>query len=289
MLRYKISFDAFGVLSTAGKTRFYCSKLDLQSSIVNLPDRSPIRQMPLAQQVQKILMDQIKAGVYPIGAQLPPEEDLAGKLGVSRTTVRGALDGPVARGIVIRRHGAGTFVSPFSRIRNPLDDTIDFQALIREFRFEPGVQYIYSSIEGTTAALAQELQIEPDAQVLESHKIFTADGKPVIYCVNTIPIWMFDNNFLEEVRNNPAAIEPLYTVLEQRCKQRIEYYFSKMRPALSENCKFHGGLPLAPGTPILAIDEIAYTANGRPLLHTFEYSPETQMTYELVRRRGSRR
>ena len=234
-------------------------------------------------------MDMIKTGTYPVGAQLPPEEELAVKLGVSRTTVRGALDGLVARGIVIRRHGAGTFVGPFSRIRNPLDDTIDFQALIREFRFEPEVEYIYSAIETTTAALARDLQIEPDAKVLESHKIFTADGKPVIYCVNTIPIWMFDNNFLEVVKNNPAAIEPLYTVLEQRCKQRIEYYFSKIRPALAEKCKFYGGLPLKPGTPILAIDEIAYTAAGHPLLHSFEYSPETQMTYELVRRRRLRK
>ncbi len=254
-----------------------------------MPKSTPIRHEPLAKQVQHILLERIKSGAYPPGSQLPPEDELGVQLGVSRTTVRSALDGLVARGIVIRRHGAGTFVSPFSHIRNPLDDSIDFQDLIREFGFEPGVQYIHSVIEGTTAERAVELRIEPDAQVLKSHKIFTADDKPVIYCVNTIPVWMFNNAFLEEVEKNPAAIEPLYTVLEQRCQQRVEYHFSKIRPALSENCKFYGGLPLEPGTPILLIDEISYNAGGRPLLHTFEYSPENQMTYELVRRRGSRR
>ena len=233
-------------------------------------------------------MGWIKTGTYASGTQIPPEEELAARLGVSRTTVRGALDGLVARGIVIRRHGAGTFVSPFSSIRNPIDDTIDFQALIREFHFEPGVQYIHSVIEDAPTVLAQTLDLELHAQVLKSHKIFTADATPVIYCVNTIPIRLFPSDFLDEVRSNPAAIEPLYTVLEQRCQQRVEYHFSKIRPALSEQCEFHGDLPLEAGTPILVIDEIAYNVNGHPLFHTFEYSPDSQMTYELVRRRGSR-
>ena len=253
-----------------------------------MPKTTPIRQLPLAQQVQDILMNWIKTGMYASGTQLPPEEELAVRLGVSRTTVRGALDGLVARGIVIRRHGAGTFVSPFSAIRNPIDDTIDFQDLIREFHFEPGIEDMYSLIEESPPGVAQELDLEPNALVLKSQKIFTADSKPVIYCVNTIPIRLFPKNFLEEVKSNPAAIEPLYTVLEQRCQQRVEYHFSKIRPALSEHCEFHGGLPLEAGTPILVIDEIAYNSDGRPLFHTFEYSPDNQMTYELVRRRGSR-
>ena len=83
-----------------------------------MAELTPIRQVPLAQQVMNIVMDRIKSGVYPAGSQLPPEDVLGSQLGVSRTTIRGALDVLVARGIVNRRHGAGTFVSSISHMRD---------------------------------------------------------------------------------------------------------------------------------------------------------------------------
>ena len=45
------------------------------------------------------------------GARLPPERELMRSLGVSRTSVRGGLQALVAKGVVVTRHGAGTFVA----------------------------------------------------------------------------------------------------------------------------------------------------------------------------------
>jgi DNA-binding GntR family transcriptional regulator len=41
-------------------------------------------------------------------------------------------------------------------------------------------------------------------------------------------------------------------------------------------------------TPVLEIDEVAYTAEGRPIFHTYEYHPENKMNFELIRRRVHR-
>lgn len=45
------------------------------------------------------------------GARLPPERELVRSLGVSRTSVRGGLQALVAKGVLVTRHGAGTFVA----------------------------------------------------------------------------------------------------------------------------------------------------------------------------------
>lgn len=253
--------------------------------------RTPVRQPPLAQQVHQILTERIRDGVYPPDSQIPPENELAAEFSVSRATVRSALGTIAARGLVVRRHGAGTFVTRLSRISNPLNEAIDFQELIASYGFEPSVEYVAFLVAQPSAKMAEALQIEVDTPVFESHKVFSADGEPVIYCVNTIPRWIFDEDLIEDLTRNPEIIEPIYDFLEERCGQRVEYHASKVYPAIAEECAFNGGLPLDPGAAVLVIDGVAFNAEECPLFHTFEYHhhPKTLMTLDLIRRRVSRR
>jgi GntR family transcriptional regulator, transcriptional repressor for pyruvate dehydrogenase complex len=54
---------------------------------------------------------QILRGELRKGERLPPERELIRELGVSRTTVRAGLQSLVAKGVLVTRHGAGTFVA----------------------------------------------------------------------------------------------------------------------------------------------------------------------------------
>ena len=56
------------------------------------------------------LFARIKAGSYPVDTRLPSERTLASELGVSRNTVREALDVLEAQNIIQRRAGSGSFV-----------------------------------------------------------------------------------------------------------------------------------------------------------------------------------
>jgi GntR family transcriptional regulator len=64
-------------------------------------------------QVTGILTARIQAGQYP--RKLPAERDLAEELGVSYVTVRHATAILRERGLIITRHGRGTFVAPDAR------------------------------------------------------------------------------------------------------------------------------------------------------------------------------
>lgn len=85
-----------------------------------MPEAPQRRDMPavrtgLADQVVEHLLRDIIEGVYPPGAQLPPEPVLAGQAGVSRLTLREAVQALRQRGVVRVEQGRGTFVNPRSQ------------------------------------------------------------------------------------------------------------------------------------------------------------------------------
>jgi GntR family transcriptional regulator len=246
---------------------------------------TPIRQPPLSQQIEQILSERIRAGKYAPDSQLPAEDSLATEFKVSRATIRTALNTLSTKGLLVRRHGAGTFVTHFPRILNPLDQAIDFQELIARFCCTPSVEYGYCALEPAEEEIADRLRLEHGENVLVSQKVFLADKEPMIYCINTLPARLFSPDRLDQFIQQPDLLEPFFDFLEREVSLRVEYYSAQVRPVRAGNCRFTPALPLHVDTPILMIDEVAYTADNLPIFHTFEYIPENKMDFDVIRRR----
>jgi GntR family transcriptional regulator len=249
---------------------------------------APVRQQPLSQQIEQILIDRIHSGKYTPDSQLPAEVDLAAEFKVSRATIRSALNTLSTLGLVVRRHGAGTFITQLPRISNPLDRAIDFQELISGYCCQPSITQVYCGLEKASPVIAEALQIPVGAMVLVSHKIFTADEEPMIFCANTLSASLFNPGLVEQVVSAPEMLEPFFAFLERETGLRVEYYLARVRPVTARKCRFHSPLPMPGNTPVLEIDEVAYTAEGNPVFHTYEYHPENKMSFELIRRRAHR-
>lgn len=246
------------------------------------------RSASLSDQVLSVLRERIESGAYEPGSKIPPETELADEFGVSRATVRSALRTLEAQGRVVRRQGVGTFVTQIPHINNPLDRAIDFQELIAGFGLEPSVRFVHTAVTPAPIAIAKDLNLEPSAPVLESHKIFYADETPAIYCVNSLPVTYLEQaDVLETILETPEAVEPIYTFFEQHVGHRVALHISSIRAITADDSAFHGGLPLQPSEPVLVLDSVAYTGDARPLFHTYEYHhhPDEIMTLELVRHR----
>jgi GntR family transcriptional regulator len=245
------------------------------------------RSATLADQVLEVLRQRIETGQYEPGAKIPPETELAAEFDVSRATVRSALSTLETQGRVVRRQGAGTFVSQLPHISNPLDRAIDFQELIARCGLEPSVQFVYTALTQPSASIAAGLDLTPDTAVLESHKIFYADDRPVIYCVNSLPVTHLEPELLETILEKPETVEPIYEFFEERVGRRVALHLSSIRATRADETAFHGGLPLEPSDPVLVLDSVAYTGDTQPLFHTYEYHhhPDEIMSLELVRHR----
>lgn len=76
------------------------------------PNVSPIRKSSATGKVFRALYEMIATGRYPRGQKLPPQEELAAQFGVSRNTLREAVNQLAAMGLLRARQGVGTVVEP---------------------------------------------------------------------------------------------------------------------------------------------------------------------------------
>src|SRR3984893_7820221 len=99
---------------------------------------------PLYLQVVRALKDEIVSGVYPVGSQLPTEEELCGRFSVSRYTVREALRRLREDSLVSSRQGAGTTVVPPRPSDSFVHEVMSINDLVA---FATGVRFAIDTIE----------------------------------------------------------------------------------------------------------------------------------------------
>lgn len=244
-----------------------------------------LRKASLANQVEQILINRIRDGDYSQGEQLPTEAQLAEEFDVSKATIRAAFNAMTARRFIVRKHGVGTFVSQAAQLANPLDQSIDFLELISSSGFTADFVELISRIIVPDEEVQHKLSLEPDQRVLEVHKVFTADKKPVIYSQNYIPEWVYQKTLTDEQVVAPGATEPFFSFFSDVCKCELKYYLSKVKvgmpldyPLITEP------MNVEKNTPILVIDEVGFDAQERPVNYAIEYLPGNRMHFSLVRK-----
>jgi GntR family transcriptional regulator len=95
-------------------------------------------------QIARVLKEEIVAGVYPVGSQLPTEDDLCKRFSVSRYTVREALRRLRDDSLVSSRQGAGTIVVPRTSSDSYVQDVMSINDLLA---FASGARFDIESIK----------------------------------------------------------------------------------------------------------------------------------------------
>lgn len=112
-----------------------------------------------------------------VGAALPPERRLAEELGVSRPTLRSALDQLVAEGLLSRRQGSGTFVSQ-PKVAQPLTLT-SFSEDMRRRGMRAGSRVLAFGLQPATDDVAEALGVTSRAPVWAVRRLRLADDEPM--------------------------------------------------------------------------------------------------------------
>ncbi|MBV9782674.1 MAG: GntR family transcriptional regulator [Acidisphaera sp.] len=141
--------------------------------------------LPVYQRILNELRSRIAEGAWGIGEQMPTEEELMQDFAVSRFTVRAALDGLVADGIIKRYRRRGTFVAARprgtdARMLTSLDD------LVRGSFPTPPI--ILDAAEARCPArIAGALGLAEEARALRIRVLRRAEGVPYAYSIVHIP------------------------------------------------------------------------------------------------------
>jgi len=112
-----------------------------------------------------------------VGAAIPSERQLGVDLGVSRLTVRAALDELVREGYLVRRRGAGTFVAE-PKVAKGMDVS-SFSDDMRARGLTPASRTLDLDVAPAGARMGRLLHVSPSEPVVSVKRLRLADGEPM--------------------------------------------------------------------------------------------------------------
>jgi GntR family transcriptional regulator len=222
--------------------------------------RSPPTFRPLYGQIRALIERALEAGEWAPGAAIPSELELASRFGVSQGTVRKAVQSLAAENLLVRRQGKGTFVATHTE-----EKTSNFRFL-RIRRNDGRPEYPRSRLVDLRRAkagaeAARALGIRAGTPTYQLRRILEYGGRPAVLDEITLPAALFRGLTRARCEAYPGSMygffESEFGVRMLRAEERLH--------AVAADAASAALLDVAPGTPLLAVDRIAYTYGDRPV------------------------
>jgi DNA-binding GntR family transcriptional regulator len=203
----------------------------------------------IAQRIEKAILN----GNLPAGARLENEVSLAERLGLSRPTIRRAIQDLVDKGLLVRRRGIGTQVV-HGQVTRGVELTSLYEDLSRSGQ-KPSTKILEYKTVKADSKIAEKLGIETGSDVLYMRRLRFADNVAVSIMENWLP-----NAFLD-ISEIELSEHGLYQILRSRgvtirvAKQRIGARKASQRESTD--------LEIEKQSSLLSMDRTAYDNSGR--------------------------
>jgi GntR family transcriptional regulator, N-acetylglucosamine utilization regulator len=214
--------------------------------------------VPLYHQLKTILMTGIESGEWQTGQQIPTEEDLSKRFGISKITVRQALRELAGLGYVRREQGRGTFVSRPKLSQGPRELT-SFTEEMRRHNLTADSRVLNQSVREADEAAAGALQITAGDAVFVLTRLRLADGEPMGVQIAHIPARLVPG-LVDEPFEGGSLYETLQSRYGLQAARARETHFALLAPV-----EYAELLGIAAGSPALGAERIAYLSSGEPL------------------------
>ncbi len=215
-----------------------------------------------------IFMDKVHSGEWRVGAQVPTEEDLCRSMGVSKITVRRAVENLVMQGYLEKLQGKGTFVR-----QGPPRSGMPMKTTLVESVFLPGDALNVKVQDRRIVSLPEEeilVRMGPvaDRDFFFLKRLKTKEGVPVLVNEVYIPL-----RACPAIRDWDAGEGSVFDFLRKNSPHRI----SRVSQAV---------LVGRPGEHAAALN----IRTGAPcmLIHRVFYASDTTLAYSRTVARGDR-
>ena len=215
------------------------------------------------------------------GGRLPSEPELAEKLGVSRATLREAMRAFETQGILRRKQGSGTYVTHSAQI---LESGIEVLESIETMAFRSGLTTLMGDLSIDQRAATDEeralLAFGGEGQVLQVSRVMLAEGRPVAYLVDILPVGIISQQDLDQ-----GFTGSILDILMKRegPAQIISRTEIKAVTAASPVAR---ALGIQRGDVLLHFIADLYTTSGQAIDHSLSYFLPGYFRFHVVRRVG---
>ncbi|MFT8744643.1 MAG: GntR family transcriptional regulator, partial [Lentilactobacillus hilgardii] len=210
-------------------------------------------------QIHNDIKRNIEAEKWKIGDRIPSERELSTEFGVSRMTLRQAIQTFVDEVILERRVGSGTFVAN-QKVQERMSGVTGFTDLMLAQGKKPSSKTIsYHTMEPSLSEM-EKLKITQDQSVLRMERIRYGDNIPICFEVATVP-----ENIVAGLEKSEVT-SSLYRALEQKKNLSLGKAQQTVSAMLASE-RIAEYLDIKRGDAILRLRQITYLQDGRP----FEY------------------
>ncbi|CAL9406197.1 myo-inositol degradation transcriptional regulator [Streptomyces sp. enrichment culture] len=229
--------------------------------------------VPLYFQLSQQLEAAIEHGALTPGSLLGNEIELAARLGLSRPTVRQAIQSLVDKGLLVRRRGVGTQVV-HSKVRRPLELSSLYDDLEAACQ-RPATKVLVNTVVPAAAEIAAALGVAEDSEVHRIERLRLTHGEPMAYLCNYLPPGLVD------LDTGQLEATGLY-----RLMRAAGITLHSARQTIGARAATDGEaerLGEAPGAPLLTMERTTFDDTGRAVefgTHTYRpsrYSFEFQL------------
>lgn len=148
--------------------------------------------IPIYVQIRDDLREQIADGRFPPGTAIPSEAELSDEYGVSRLTIRSALEGLEREGVLLSVQGKGVFVVG-RKIERDLDELSGFTRTMRQRNVEPKNSVLSRITRPAGELFSRIFKIDPEDNLHQIKRVSEADGVPVALETIYVPVRVLPN------------------------------------------------------------------------------------------------
>ncbi|HSV80260.1 MAG TPA: GntR family transcriptional regulator [Ramlibacter sp.] len=230
--------------------------------------------LPLYAQIKEALRAKIIDGTYSAHARLPSESEMIRAFGVSRITVRQALNDLQKEGLLFKVHGKGTYVSK-PKVAQELTHLQGFGEAMNRLGHETFSQVqTFEQVVGV-AEICARLLLPPGAPLLEMRRIRYLDREPISVDHSYLPASIGARLSQASLRDRD-----LFSLLENELGHRlhsadVEIDATLATPELARN------LRVANKAPVLRIERLTYATESRPLVYEHLHYRADKFKYKL--------
>jgi len=221
---------------------------------------------PLYRQVGQYIRRQVHTGAWKPDTRIPSERELCQQFGLSRTTVRQALDDAVSEGLLYKIQGKGTFVSPHRRVNQQLFQITTFTDTLKARGLVPGLEILELCLEPVDFQMAKLLDVSINAEVIRLNSLGLGNDEPMAHYSSYFPRDIVDVG-IEELRAMLVAQDEQYFVIELYARQNgfTELLAEQKLEATRADEVVADRLGVPVGTPIFNITSLVTSPDGRPV------------------------
>jgi GntR family transcriptional regulator len=226
--------------------------------------------IPLHYQLSELLLQEIVAGRWQIGEQIPAEEELCAHFTLSRTTVRKALDALVIAGLVRREKGRGTFVAEPKLVEGLVNRPVGFFDDMAERGIHVSSRVLEMRQVQPPENVARQLDLGPGESAIVIERVRFIRNEPVLVVTTYVPYSLCPDLLQQDLTENG-----LYALLREKQGYRVDHA-KRFVEAVAATDREAQLLKIKRGAPLLLIESTVYLEDGRPI------------DYYVARHRGDR-